>query len=294
MAETTRKRSGELIRKLFEILMRNPDGVPASKALDLLSKEMELTEFEKSYYPQRPDVRRFEKIVRFSTIGPVKAGWMQKNKGQWTITEEGRAAYDKYKDPADFMRQAAKLYRQWKKGQPEDPDAEEDNESPGPSATLEQSEEAAWAEIQEHLGAMNPYDFQELVAGLLKGMGYHVSWVSPPGADKGVDVIAHQDPLGVQGGRIKVQVKRRADKINVAEIRSFMALLGEDDIGIFVTTVGFTSDAEGEARGQEKRRLMLLDSRRLFDLWVEHYRDIPEEQRRLFPLRPVWFLALED
>lgn len=62
MAETTRKRSGELIRKLFEILMRNSDGVPASKALDLLSKEMELTEFEKSFYPQRPDVRRFEKI----------------------------------------------------------------------------------------------------------------------------------------------------------------------------------------------------------------------------------------
>ena len=36
---------------------------------------------------------------------------MQKNKGQWTITEEGKVAYDKYKDPADFMRQAAKLYR---------------------------------------------------------------------------------------------------------------------------------------------------------------------------------------
>lgn len=296
MAETTRKRSGELIRKLFEILMRNPDGVPASKALDMLSKEMELTDFEKSFYPQRPDVRRFEKIVRFSTIGPVKAGWMQKNKGQWTITEEGRLAYDKYKDPADFMRQAAKLYRQWRKEQPEDDDqdTEDDGGSPGPSATLEQSEEAAWSEIQAHLSEMNPYDFQDLVAGLLRGMGYHVSWVSPPGADKGVDVIAHQDPLGVQGGRIKVQVKRRTDKINVAEIRSFMALLGEDDIGIFVTTVGFTSDAETEARGQEKRRLMLLDSRRLFDLWVEHYKEIPETQRRLFPLKPVYFLALED
>lgn len=296
MAETTRKRSGELIRKLFEILMRNPDGVPASEALDMLSKETELTEFEKSYYPKSPDVRRFEKIVRFSTIGPVKAGWMQKNKGQWTITDEGRAAYNKYEDPADFMRKAAKLYQQWKKEQPEEDDqnVEEDDSSPGPSATLEKSEEAAWSEIQEHLSQMNPYDFQDLVAGLLRGMGYHVSWVSPPGADKGVDVIAHQDPLGVQGGRIKVQVKRRTDKINVAEIRSFMALLGEDDIGIFVTIVGFTSDAETEARGQEKRRLMLLDSRRLFDLWVEHYKEIPETQRRLFPLRPVYFLALEE
>jgi restriction system protein len=273
--------------------MRFPEGVPASKALDLLSKEMELTDFEKSYYPLRPDIRRFEKIVRFSTIAPVKAGWMQKSKGLWLITDEGKRAYDKHKDPAEFMRTAAKLYQQWKKEQPEE-DEEVNEQTPGPGATLEKSEEIAWSEIQTHLSNMNPYDFQDMVAGLLRGMGYHVSWVSPPGTDKGVDVIAHQDPLGVQGGRIKVQVKRRTDKINVGEIRSFMALLGEDDVGIFVTTTGFTADAETEARSQEKRKLMLLDSRRLFDLWVEHYDDIPEVQRRLFPLRPIYFLAPED
>jgi len=87
-------------------------------------------------------------------------------------------------------------------------------------------------------------------------------------------------------------VKRRTDRINVGEIRSFMALLGEDDVGIFVTTTGFT--AEAEARGQEKRRLMLLDARRLFDLWVEHYERIPETQRRLLPLRSVYYLAPEE
>jgi len=44
-------------------------------------------------------------------------------------------------------------------------------------------------------------------------------------------------------------------------------------------------------RAQEKRRLMLLDLRRLFDLWVEHYDRIPEEHRRLLPLRAIHFLA---
>jgi len=44
---------------------------------------------------------------------------------------------------------------------------------------------------------------QDLVAGLLRGMNYHVSWVAPAGADKGVDIIAHPDPLGIQRGRIK-------------------------------------------------------------------------------------------
>jgi hypothetical protein len=37
------------------------------------------------------------------------------------------------------------------------------------------------AEIEEHLEQMNPYDFQDLVAGLLRALGYHVAWVSPPG-----------------------------------------------------------------------------------------------------------------
>ena len=52
------------------------------------------------------------------------------------------------------------------------------------------------------------------------------------------------------------------------EIRAFLAILGESDAGIFVSTGGFTSDAEREARGQERRNIMLVDARRLFDLWV--------------------------
>ncbi len=140
---------------------------------------------------------------------------------------------------------------------------------------------------------MPPYNFQDLVAGLLRAMGYHVSYTSPPGPDQGIDIIAHTDPLGLQTPRIKVQVKRRADRINVEGIRSFLAILGESDAGIFVSTGGFTSDAEREARSQERRKIMLVDARRLFDLWVEHYSRIPEEQRRLMPLKPIYYLDLE-
>jgi hypothetical protein len=38
---------------------------------------------------------------------------------------------------------------------------------------------------------MNPYDLQQLVADLLKAMGYYPSWISPPGRDGGLDIIAH-------------------------------------------------------------------------------------------------------
>jgi restriction system protein len=281
-----------LVRAVFAVLQKNPDGLPAREVLDQVEKGIALTDFEKSYYPNRPNVRRFEKIVRFMTISSVKAGWMVKSKGVWELTGAGRLAYEKHDDPAQFMAEARRLYYKWKRSQPDT--SEEDQETPGAAATLEEAEELAWTEIQSHLEQMSPYDFQDLVAGLLRGMKYHVSWVAPAGPDRGVDILAHRDPLGVQGGRIKVQVKRRSDKITVGEVRSFMALLGDDDVGIFVTTAGFTTEAETEARSQEKRRLMLLDAKRLFDLWVEYYSEIPEAQRRLLPLRAVHYLAPEE
>ncbi|MGH9792575.1 MAG: restriction endonuclease, partial [Candidatus Acidiferrales bacterium] len=164
----------------------------------------------------------------------------------------------------------------------------------GAAATLEEAEESAWTEIEQRLQSMPPYDFQALVAGLLRAMGYYVSWVSPPGPDKGLDIMATHDPLGTTAPRIKVQVKRRGEKVNAEGLRAFMALLGEQDVGIFVSTGGFTSEAESEARTQEKRRITLLDLEKLFDLWVGHYDKIAEADRRLLPLRPVYYLAPVD
>lgn len=253
------------------------------------------TPFEDSDYPNRPGVRRREKIVRFATIPHVKAGWLRKDKGTWRATDEGLAAHKQFADPADLAREAIRLYRVWKKAQPA-PEADDDvDDDEIQSATsLEEAEETATSEIRDYLLAMNPYEFQDLVATLLKAMGYHVHYVSPPGPDRGLDIVAHTDPLGATGPRIKVQVKRRADKTSVDGLRSFMSLLAPQDIGLFVTTGGFTSEAEREARSQESRRLTLIDLDRLLELWIEHYEAIPDVDRALLPLRPVYFLDPRD
>lgn len=294
MAEITRRRSGELVRGVFKILLDFPDGLPAKSVLEKLIDVVPPTDFEKTTYPRQPNVRRYEKIVRFSTISSVKAGWLLKDKGHWTLTEAGRKAFNDFRDPEEFSREASRLYQQWAAEQPVEPEIPVADASPDAATTIEEAEEAAWTAIEEHLEQMNPYDFQELVAGLLRAMGYHVVWVSPPGPDKGIDVIAHTDPLGIQGPRIKVQVKRRSDKTNVDGIRALLALLGEGDVGLFISMGGFTRDAEDEVRRQEKRRLTLVDLKRLFDLWVEHYERIPEVARRLLPIRPVYFLIPDE
>jgi restriction system protein len=169
--------------------------------------------------------------------------------------------------------------------------AESDVNEKTASITFEQAEEQAWLEIERYLTTMNPYDFQEVVAALLRAMGYHVSWVSPPGKDHGIDILAAADPLGARGPRVKVQVRRRGEAVTADGLNAFMALLGDDDVGIFVSAGGFTKPAEEAARMQEKRKVTLIDLERFFDLWIEHYERLDDSARRRLPLQPIHFLA---
>jgi restriction system protein len=300
MTDVTVRRIGELQRGVFKILLDHPDGLPAKEILKRMEQVVTPTDFEKSDYPNRPSVQRFGKMIRFATIAPVKAGWIIKDKGRWYLTEEGKKAYSKYKDPEEFWRENRRLFEQWVDTQPKTEPKSEVEVQVEPVAigaeadaasTFEEAEENAWSEIERFVQRMNPYDLQRLVAALLRAMGYHVSWTAPPGPDKGIDILAHNDPLGTSAPRIKVQVKRRADKINVDGLRAFMSLVGEQDVGIFVSTGGFTPDAESEARTKETRKLTLLDLEKLVDLWVKNYEKIEESDKRLLPLKPVYYLA---
>jgi len=290
MAEFNFKRRGEFLRGIFKILYKENDGLKAKEVLNLLENEVKPTPFEDSNY-EKSNIRRFGKLARTSTVAATKTGWMIKENGVWSLTDEGRKAYDKYTEPEEFALKAYSLSRSGKNGQPVEERIIDDVEDAFRVATLEEAEESAWNEIEEYLSDMNPYDFQKLVAGLLRGMGYHVSYIAPPGPDKGIDIIAYSDPLGIKGSRIKVQVKRRADRISVDGIRSFVAVLSDEDVGIFVTTGGFTKGAEDEARTHQTRKIMLIDMKKFFDHWVEHYDQISEEYRRLMPLKPVYFIA---
>lgn len=301
MSDTSKRRTGEFMRELFKILMASPEGVQASDALKVLVTRFTLSPYEAGEYESGG--RRFEKIVRFATVDCVKAGWLVKDKGIWSITDEGKKAHSEIADPEAFYRRACKLYAEWKAAQPDSESSaaaivaaqvdgpEADSASKSVSITFEEAEEQSWAEISHYLKSMNPYDFQDLVADLLRAMSYHVAWVSPPGKDGGLDILAWPDALGTKLPRVKVQVKRQVTSVNVDGLRSFMALLGDDDVGLFVCTGGFTKDAEAEARIQEKRRVVLISLDKLFDLWVEHYDKLSDQARRRLPLRPIQFLA---
>lgn len=83
-------------------------------------------------------------------------------------------------------------------------------------------------------------------------------------------------------------------KISVDGLRAFLAIVNDNDVGIFVSTAGFTKDAEDFARGQERRQITLIYLERLVDLWIEHRARIGDLAQRRFPLTPIYFLTPED
>jgi len=295
-------RQGELLRAVFKVLTEHPDGLPGRDVIAKVRELVPFTEYEAGFYPSNPNEPRGVIATRFWTVNCVKAGWMVKTRTAWRITPEGEEVYRTITDPAEFARESSRRYQAWKRQQ--DDTAQQPAEDLGTDTgeaeavtetmSVEIAEEAAWAHIQTYLAAMDPYDFQNLVAALLRAMGYHVAWVSPAGPDRGLDIVAYTDPLGANGPRIKVQVKRRHDKTNVDGVRSFLAVLGSQDVGLFISAGGFTTDAEREVRSQENRRITLIDLEQLFGLWVEHYDAIDDADKVLLPLQPVHFLAPRD
>ena len=276
-------RQGELLRAVFQILLDQPNGLPGRAVLDRLQEVVPFTDYEAGHYPSNPNEKRGVIATRFYTVNCVKAGWLHKSRTAWTVTEEGEQAFMKREQTEAEEEIAEDLGTD-----------ESEADAVTETMSVEIAEEAAWGHIQGHLASMDPYEFQDLVAALLKAMGYHVGWVSPPGPDRGIDIVAYTDPLGATGPRIMVQVKRRQDKTNVDGVRSFLAVLGPHDVGLYISAGGFTSDAEREVRSQENRRITLIDLETLFDLWVEHYEAIDDPDRILLPLRPVYFLAPKD
>ncbi len=147
--------------------------------------------------------------------------------------------------------------------------------------------ERAETSIEEKITRLDWESLQELVAGILRAMNYRTT-VSPRGADRGVDVFASPDGLGLEEPRIFVEVKHRMNtSIDAQQIRSFLGGRSIGDRCLYVSTGGFTKDASYEAeRANIAIRLVALTGLRR--LLVDCYDNLDEKTRNLVPLRRAY------
>lgn len=129
-------------------------------------------------------------------------------------------------------------------------------------------------ELLQQVKESSPAFFERLVVDLLVKMGYGGSRQDAGRAigrsgDGGIDGIINEDRLGLDV--IYIQAKRWDTTVGRPEIQRFAgALQGQRARkGVFITTSGFSQDAE-EYASRIDSRIILIDGARLTRLMVDH------------------------
>jgi len=150
-------------------------------------------------------------------------------------------------------------------------------------------ESQALERIKDRVGELEWEEMQELVAGILRAMGYKTQ-ISPSGSDRGKDILASPDGFGFEPPRIVVEVKHRKEQMGSHEIRSFLGGRHSEDRGLYVSTGGFSKDAQYEAdRAAIPLALWTLDH--LVRALIEHYESTDAQTKRLVPLKRLYWPA---
>lgn len=155
--------------------------------------------------------------------------------------------------------------------------------------TLADIDTQALERIKDRVNELDWDEMQQLVAGILRAMGYKTQ-VSPPGSDRGKDIVASPDGFGFEHPRIVVEVKHRKGQMGSQDIRSFLGGRHKDDRGLYVSTGGFTKDAQYEAdRASIPLAMWTLDH--LVRALIEHYDATDAETKRIVPLKRLYWPA---
>jgi restriction system protein len=270
--------------------------LPIGAVLKAVESSTPLTEWDK-VMQESAGLPRWQVRVRWHSTGFVKAGLLKKANGIWILTSEGEKAL---KLSVDELRDLVnERYKAWAKARrSEESEAEDEvgeDATPPQPLMLEVAQSQSRQEIEDRIKNLDPYDFQQLVAALLHAMGYTTPFVAPKGPDGGTDIIAYRDPLGATSPHIRVQVKHKPEtKTPPDDVRALRGVMRDkNEIGLFVATGGFTSEATKEAQ-RGGMHIELIDLRRFHELWIEHYEKMNEADRSLMPLRKVYFLIPDE
>jgi restriction system protein len=143
--------------------------------------------------------------------------------------------------------------------------------------------------ITDKISALSWENMQELVAGIIRAMGYKTR-ISPTGPDRGKDIIASPDGLGLEEPRIIVEVKHRKGSIGAPDIRNFIGGLRSNAKGLYISTGGFTNEGKYEAE-RANFPITLIDANELTRLLIDYYDNCDAQTKAPVPLKKIYWPA---
>jgi len=138
------------------------------------------------------------------------------------------------------------------------------------------------------------HQLSELVAAILRARGL-TCVVSPPGPDKGIDIVAGAGPLGLDSPRIVVQCKSGGAPVDITVIQRLQGALGTTAAEqALLVAFGGVNKAAGELLTNQQFKVKVWDADALVDALLLEYPRLDSSIQELIPLRSIWTLANPD
>lgn len=126
------------------------------------------------------------------------------------------------------------------------------------------------------------FDFEDVVADLLRAMGYKVTQ-SPKGGDRGIDIVIYKDELPP---RIVVQVKSYDRDVPEKDVQALKGAMHNNDYGLFVTLSDYSENAKKYLNDHTEIRG--ISGSELVDLLLQYYDKLSDKYRAIIPLKKVY------
>lgn len=129
-----------------------------------------------------------------------------------------------------------------------------------------------------------------IIDAILRAKGF-TTYVSQPGPDKGVDILASSGALGFGSPKICVQVKSTdapTDRMVLDQLGGVMKNFGAEH-GLLVSWSGFKSSVTNET-AKQFFDIRLWTHKEVVEEFLKHYNQMDDEMKTLIPLKKIWIV----
>jgi len=166
------------------------------------------------------------------------------------------------------------------------------NQPKGIYAEIRHKNNNVKSKLLQALIAMSASKFEELVAEVLRNLGFENIEVRGRTGDGGIDVIGELIVAGAIKNKVCVQVKKRQNNIQRSSISELRGSLRPHEIGLFVTTSDFSKPAIIEANDQYKAPISLINGKELVDIMCEYNIGIVSESVTIYNFKDIGLLNI--
>lgn len=134
----------------------------------------------------------------------------------------------------------------------------------------------------------------QIVDAILRAKGF-TTYMSPPGPDKGVDILASGGTLGFGNPKICVQVKSSdtpVDRIVLDQLGGVMKNFNAT-YGLLVSWSGFKNSVISET-AKQFFDIRLWTHKEVISEFLKHYDQMDEEIKEMIPLKRIWVVNQLD